>query len=211
MGERGDKPGIRKTECEKCLDFRNYRSIVSVVLFFTKVTKGVVMAQDLRLLQKYYPSAASELAVYSPGSLLRFSCVISRRNRFEDGWLMFVEHDKLSLAVYLSNEAFDQNLSFIKCLFSEDFEKLNEMQEFLESSSWRTWTVTIYGQIIFIEESTVYFEANYFWPQTFQSELDKKRIKPTAQLVINKVTEKQAKDFQQRKKALSELFRGEKE
>jgi hypothetical protein len=168
------------------------------------------MVQDIKSLQKYYPASVSELLVYSPGSLLRFSCVITRCHRFEDGWFLFAEHDKLSLAVYLSNEAFDQNQALIKHLFSEDFEKLGEIQDFLESARWRTWTVTVYGQIIFIDESTVYFEACYFWPQTFQSELDEKRIKPTTKLVVNKITEKQAKDFQQRKKALSELFKEEK-
>jgi hypothetical protein len=167
--------------------------------------------QSIKVFQKYYPASVSDIAAYSPGSLLRFSCVINRFHRFEDGWFLFAEHDNQTLAVFLPNEAFNQTQVLIKELFGPDFKKLSKIQDFLESANWRSWTITVYGQIIFIDEDTpnVYLEAHYFWPQIFQSELDKKHIKPAEKLVVNKVTEKQVKDFKQRIEALSKLFRGE--
>jgi len=168
------------------------------------------LEQAIKVLQKYYPVSVSEIAMYGPGSLVKSSCIINRLHRFEDGWFLFVEHDNLTLAVYLSSEGFDQNQVLIKEVFTADFEKLSEIQDFLESIHWRSWTVTVYGQIIFIDvdTSTAYLEAHYFLPQTFQAEFDKRRIKQTKKLVVNKISEKQAKDFMQRKEVLAKLFRG---
>jgi len=167
---------------------------------------------SLKTLEKYLPVAISEVSLYGEGGLLRFSGLVTEISAdFGDYYAWYFE-DKTKITCYLETEMLGRNDALLRELFSKDFPKLFETISFLKSTGWRGSAVTMYGQTIFIDKDTdwVHFQAHYFLPQTFQSELDKKRIKPTKKLVVNKVTEEQAKDFAQRKEQLAKLFRGNK-
>jgi hypothetical protein len=166
----------------------------------------------LKALEKYLPVAFSEVPLYGEGGLLRFSGLVKDINSdLADCYAWYFE-DKTKIVCYLETEMLDRNDVLLQTLFSKDFPKLFETISFLKSAGWRGSAVTIYGQTIFIDKDTdwVHFQAHYFLPQTFQAEFDKKRIKTTQKLVVNKVTEEQAKDFMQRKEQLAKLFRGNK-
>lgn len=166
---------------------------------------------DLKLLQKYYPISPSEIIIHGPGSFVRFSAILTKFNETSDGWVWFFEDNKPRLVAYLDTPTLDRNDTIIQNLFSnDDFEELFKTIEFLKSVNWRNSPATLYGQTILIDEKDegwVHFQAHYFLPQLFQAELDKRRIKPTKKLIINKITETQTKDFMQRKETLARLFR----
>jgi hypothetical protein len=164
----------------------------------------------VKTLEKYLPVAVSEVSLYGEGGLLRFSGLVTKISAdFGDYYAWYFE-DKGRIVCYLETSMLDRNDVLIQELFSKDFPKLFETIKFLKSTGWRGSAVTIYGQTIFIDEDTdwVHFQAHYFLPQTFQAEVDKKRIKSTEKLIINKITEEQAKDFAQRKEQLAKLFKG---
>jgi hypothetical protein len=164
----------------------------------------------IKTLEKYYPVAWSELALYGAGSLLRFSGVITRiSSDLADGWVWFFEN-KVKVACYLETAMLDRNDAFLRELFGKQMGELFKTLEVLRSAGWRGNAATVFGQTIFADEEWLHFEAHYFLPQTWQAELEKKRIKPTDKLVVNKVSEEQAKDFLQRKEQLAKLFRGNK-
>ena len=166
----------------------------------------------LKALEKYLPVAVSELPLYGEGGLLRFSGTVTEISAdFGDYYAWYFE-DKTKIVCYLETEMLDRNDVLLQTLFSKDFPKLFETISFLKSAGWRGSAVTMYGQTIFIDKETdwVHFKTNYFLPQPFQAEFDNKRIKTTQKLVVNKVTEEQAKDFMQRKEQLAKLFRGNK-
>jgi hypothetical protein len=170
-----------------------------------------VMEKSIQALQKYYPVALSELRLYGDGSLLRFSGVITRiSSDWGEGWVWFFEN-KINVICYLTHEMLNRNDALIQELFGKDLPQLYQTIRSLKTAGWRGNTVTLYGQTIFADEEWLHFEAHYFLPQTWQAELEKKRIKPADKLVVNKVSEEQAKDFLQRKEQLGKLFRGEKE
>lgn len=167
---------------------------------------------SVKTLEKYLPVAISEVSLYGEGGLLRFSGTVTEiSSDFGDYYAWYFE-DKTKIVCYLETEMLDRNDTLLRELFSKDFSKLFETIKFLKSTGWRGTAVTMYGQTIFIDKDTdwVHFQAHYFLPQTFQAEVDKKRIKPTKKLIINKITEEQAKDFAQRKEELAKLFRGTK-
>ena len=164
-----------------------------------------------KTLEQYLPVAFSEVSLYGQGSLLRFSGVITRVSLdLEDCYFWYFE-DKVNLACYLERDTLDRNDQLLASLFGQQRKELYETLNVLKGSGWRGSTVTVYGQTIFSDEDWVHFKVDYFLPQTWQAELDKKRIKPTDKLMVNKVSEEEAKDFEQRKEQLAKLFRGEKE
>lgn len=159
-------------------------------------------------LEKYYPVAWPELPLYGPGSLLRFSAIMTRvSSDLADCWVWFFEN-KVNVACYLETAMLDRNDAFLRELFGKEMGELFKTLDVLRSAGWRGGAVTVYGQTIFADEEWLHFQAHYFLPQTWQAELDKKRIKPTDKLIINKVSEEQAKDFLQRKEQLAKLFKG---
>jgi hypothetical protein len=164
----------------------------------------------IKTLEEYYPVALSELPLYGAGSLLRFSGVIARiSSDLGDCWVWFFEN-KANVVCYLETPMLDRNDVFLRELFGKEMGDLFKTLDVLRSARWRGNAVTVYGQTIFADEEWLHFEAHYFLPQTWQAELQKKRIKATDKLVVNKVSEEQAKDFLQRKEQLAKLFRGEK-
>jgi hypothetical protein len=164
---------------------------------------------SITALKKYYPISPSEIAIHGQGSLIRFSAIITRFNETSDGWVWLLENNDPKIAVYIDNLTLDSNDKLIQELFSKDeLKMLFKTIEFLKSVNWRNSPATLYGQTILAVEEWVHFEAHYMLPQIFQSELAKKRLKPTDKIIINKVTQKQAKDFMQRKESLAKLFKG---
>jgi hypothetical protein len=169
--------------------------------------------QALKVLQEYYPISPTEIVIHGPGSFVRFSSILTRFHETADGWVWFFENNKPGIVAYLDTPTLDRNDTLIQELFtSDDLKNLFKTVEFLKSVDWRNSPATLYGQTIFIDEDDgwVHFEAHYMLPQLFQAELDERRIKPTKKLIVNKVTETQAKDFMHRKEALAKLFRGTK-
>ncbi len=162
----------------------------------------------VQTLEQYFPVALPEVPAYGPGSLLRFSGIITRVSLdLEDCYFWYFEN-KAKLVCYLERDTLDSNDRILQALFGKHMKELYETLKLLKDSGWRGSTVTVYGQTMFIGEDWVHFKLDYFLPQTWQAELDKKRIRPTDKLVIRKVSEEQAEDFEQRKEQLSKLFKG---
>ena len=162
----------------------------------------------VQTLEQYFPVAFSEVPLYGLGSLLRFSAVMTGMSLdFEDCYFWYFEN-KVKVVCYIEREVLDRNDRLLEDLFGQRLKELHETLQVLRSAGWRGSTVTIYGQTMFTDEDWVHFKTDYFLPQTWQAELDKKRIKPTDKLIINKVSEEQAKDFLQRKEQLAKLFKG---
>lgn len=170
-----------------------------------------VVEEAIKELEKYLPVAVSEIANYGELSLVRFSSVITGFDFESDKHCTYwyFRKDSPKIIVWLDKEMEDLSETLIQKIFGDDVKHLEETINFLRSLDWRGEAVTVYGMIISIEEEAdlVYFQAFYIFPQTIQAELNKKSIMPTKKLVVGKVTEKVAEDFEQRKKQIAKLLR----
>ncbi len=165
------------------------------------------MEEAIKELEKYFPVAVSEMANYDEPALVRFSSVITGFKSDKDSSYWYFTNHSPKIIAWLDQEIENLTENLIQHIFGGDVKHLEKAINLLRSLNWRGEAVTVYGMIISTEDDLVYFQAFYIFPQIVQAELDKIRIKPTEKLLVGKVSEKAAKDFQQRKKQISGLLR----
>ena len=167
------------------------------------------MENPIKMLERYLPVAVSELPLHGEGGLLRFTSIVTDQNLdVEDCYLWHFQNHEPKILAYLERPVLDRNDVLIRELFSTDSKELVQEILSLKASGWRGSTVCMYGQAWHMDEDRVHFYTHYFLPQVFQSELDKRKFKPTDKLIVGEVTDRQAKDFEARKEQLAKLFRG---